>query len=64
MRALTLKVGVGLSPERVLVSTGSRALQKRCTALKTEVATWLSDSRRAAWLLFNRPIILWKSPFL
>lgn len=36
-RALTLKVGVGLSPERVLVSTDSRALQKRCTALKTEV---------------------------
>lgn len=37
MRALTLKVGVGLGPERVLVSTDSRALQKRCTALKTQV---------------------------
>lgn len=37
MHALTLKVGVGGSPRRVLVPTDSRALQKRCTALKAEV---------------------------
>lgn len=28
------------------------------------LTTRLADSRRAAWVLFNKPIILWKSPFL
>jgi len=27
------------------------------------LTTWLSDSRRAAWVLFNKPIILWKGHF-
>lgn len=38
MRALTLKVGAGLSPGRVLVPAGSRALhRRRAAAWRTEV---------------------------
>lgn len=35
-----------------------------CLENRGALTTWLSDSRRTAWVLFNKPIILWKSPFL
>ena len=66
MCALTLKVGVGRSPERVLVCTDCRALQKRCAALQTEVCCQHGSAHlcRVAWVLFSEPIFLWKSLLL